>query len=48
MISALTAIATGAAVKLFTEGVMLGIAIFTAHKTNGKGSKEGRDCPKRK
>lgn len=33
MISALTAAATGAAVKLFTKGIMLGIAIYTAART---------------
>ena len=38
MISALTAIATEAAVKLFTKGVMLGIAIYMAAKT-GKSKK---------
>lgn len=44
MISA-TALATGAAVKLFTKGALLAIAIYTAGRTNG--SESGKSKRKR-
>lgn len=47
MISAMAA-AAGTAVTLFTKGALLAVAIYTAHRTNGKGSKEGRDRPRHK
>ena len=46
MISA-TALATGAAVKLFTKGALLAIAIYTAGRANNTDMKETGKHPQK-